>query len=249
MARKISVSALERLVGPGADKESDPDMPTTTRRSDGPLKDQAYTLIKERIIKLAYRPGAFLNEAQISEDLGIGRSPVHMAISRLALEDLVEIAPRKGVIVKPMSIDDFRSIYEARMLNEPAAAGLAAKRATEEDIRDLKALMREARAARKGDSDQLIAIDRAFHGAIADATKNRVLSQLLRTLHDRSLRQTYISWNYTSGLESDTLGEHKAVVDAIAARDSQEAERLMRAHLESSATGFDRMFERIAAAG
>ena len=213
-----------------------------TAPPDRALKDQAYGMIKERINTLVYRPGSFLNEQQISEDLGIGRTPVHMAISRLALEDLVEVAPRKGVIVKPLSLDDFRAIYEARLVNEPAAAALAAQRATDEDVRTLRAVVRQGKAIRKGSLEDMIAADRAFHNGIADAAKSRVLSQILRALHDRSLRQMYLSWTYESGTNSDTVAEHKDVVEAIAARDPDRAEKAMRAHMQSSSLGFDRLF-------
>jgi len=209
------------------------------------LREQAYALIKDRIIKLTYPPGMHINEAQVSQDLGIGRTPVHMAINLLAQEDLVEIIPRKGVIVRPMSLNDIQSVFEARLLNEPAAARLAALRATDEDLRKLQEIMREARALKKPTSDQLIASDRAFHLALADATKNRVLSQLLRTLHDRALRQWYVTYQYVSDGIDDNLSQHAAMVEALLARKPDEAERLMRAHIERTVSTFGRLFPQL----
>lgn len=211
------------------------------------LREQAYALIKERIIKLTYPPGMYINEAQVSADLGIGRTPVHMAINLLAQEDLVEIVPRKGVIVRPMSLDDIQSVFEARLLNEPAAAALAAQRATAEDLQALQQIVRDGQALKKPTPDQLIASDRAFHLALADATKNRVLSQLLRTLHDRALRQWYVTYQYVSDGHEDNLSQHAAMVAALVARDAPQAERLMRAHIQRTVSVFGRQFPQLSA--
>lgn len=218
-----------------------------TRRSDRPLSDQpaiplrahAYDSVKQRIIDLTYRPGASLNEAQISADLGIGRTPVHMAIMRLAQEGLIEIVPRRGLIVAPLTIRDIQSLFEARLVNEPAAARLAASRASEEERASLTAGIAEGQAlGRNGAREALMAIDQNFHAAVAQATRNSILEQLLRGLHDRARRFYYISWNFDSGLEVDTMAEHRDVVDAIIRRRPDDAEAAMRNHIESSARVF-----------
>lgn len=208
-------------------------------RSDS-LRERAYGLIKERIIKLDYPPGTYINEAQVSADLGIGRTPVHLAINLLAQEDLVEIVPRKGVIVRALSVEDIHSVFEARLLNEPAAAGLAALRATEEDLKRLQQIVSEAGALKTPTTDQRIASDRAFHLALADATKNRVLSQLLRTLHDRALRQWYATYQYVTDGSDNNVSQHAQMLAALVARNAPEAERLMRTHIERTASLFGR---------
>jgi DNA-binding GntR family transcriptional regulator len=71
-----------------------------------------------------YRPGAYLNEAQISRQLKIGRTPVHQALDRLMLEGLVQIIPRKGVVVQSISLDQVLHILEARLANELHCSGL-----------------------------------------------------------------------------------------------------------------------------
>lgn len=214
----------------------------TSKRRAATLADQAYALIKHRIVTLHYKPGALLNERNISADLGIGRMPVHMAISRLALEDLIEVVPRHGLRVKPLILDDIRAVFEARMLNEPPAAALAALRATDEDIRSLRDIVKKSRATNRRNRDELLRIDQTFHHAIAAAAHNRVLMQLLHALHDRSLRQWFISWNYPSSHSGDSASDHKAVVDAIQKRDPTGASRAMREHLESASEGFQLLF-------
>ena len=90
----------------------------TAEREPLSLRDAAYEAIKHRIITCTYRPGEYINEANVSAMLGIGRTPVHQAIDRLMLEGMVDVMPRKGVIVKPVSLDEIMQIVEVRLLNE-----------------------------------------------------------------------------------------------------------------------------------
>src|SRR4051812_42750255 len=89
------------------------------------LRDTAYAAIKHRIITCAFKPGEFLNEASVSATLGIGRTPVHQAIDRLMLEGMLDVMPRKGVIVRPVSLDEVMQIIEVRLLNECPCVRLA----------------------------------------------------------------------------------------------------------------------------
>src|SRR5215475_1462264 len=83
-----------------------------------PLRDRAYEAIKHRIITCAFKPGEYINEAYVSSVLRLGRTPVHQAIDRLMLEGMVEVIPRKGVIVKPVILQDVMQMVDVRMINE-----------------------------------------------------------------------------------------------------------------------------------
>src|SRR6266849_7948115 len=90
------------------------------------LRDAAYDAIKHRIITCAFRPGEYINELQLSSMLKIGRTPVHQALDRLMMEGMVEVIPRKGVIVKPVSLHDVMQMIDVRLINETQCARLAA---------------------------------------------------------------------------------------------------------------------------
>jgi DNA-binding GntR family transcriptional regulator len=198
------------------------------------LRDQAYEAIKRRIITLAYAPGEHLNEALISEQLGIGRTPVHQALDRLMLEGMIEIIPRKGVIVRPVSLDEHLQLTQVRLINEPFCASLAAERASGEEIAAMRALLDRARgriAAR--DVEGLMDLDGDFHAAIARAARNRVLADLLRGLHERSLRFWFISLS-AEHHHGRVQREHEAVFKAIRDHDPDRAAEAARAHVESS---------------
>jgi len=198
------------------------------------LRHKAYEAIKHRIITLAYRPGTYLNETLICADLGIGRTPVHMAMERLMLENLVEVMPRKGIIVKPISVDEINAITEARRINEPAAAALAAARASDEELKRLRSVVRQTKTTPPHKIEQFIALDREFHSTIREAARNPVLAQILATLHDRSLRHWFISLS-DANRQHNVAVEHEAVVRALEARDSASAEAAMREHIDSLA--------------
>jgi DNA-binding GntR family transcriptional regulator len=200
------------------------------------LRDTAYEAIKHRIITLAFKPGEYVNELQLSEMLGIGRTPVHQAIDRLMLEGQVEIIPRKGIIVKPLSLSEILEITEIRLLNEGYCLRRVVDRASDADIAALGEILKEARAfAKKRDVEQMMLLDREFHLQLARLQGNVVLEDLLRNLIERSLRFWFISLNAPQHFES-VQDEHDSILAALKKRDASGAERAMRKHIESFRT-------------
>jgi DNA-binding GntR family transcriptional regulator len=197
------------------------------------LRDKAYAAIKHRIITCAFRPGEYINELQLSALLKIGRTPVHQALDRLMVEGMVEVIPRKGVIVKPVSLNEVLHIIEVRLINEPFGARLAAQQANDQDLGDLAEVLKRAKHwAALRNVENMMLLDREFHLVIAKAARNDVLTELLRSLHERSLRFWFISLNAPT--QYDTVQtEHAAILDAIKQRDPVKAETAMRLHIES----------------
>jgi len=209
---------------------------TARRRSAKPaaslsLRDRAYAEIKRRINRLEYRPGAYLNEAQVSNELGLGRTPVHQALGRLMLEGIVRVMPRKGVIVQPISLDEVLQIIDVRLINEPHCVALAVERATSHDIAEMRRIMHDANAlTRIRDREGLMNLDRSFHNLISRAAKNPVLADVLRSLHERSLRFWFLSLGDDLHLRR-VNDEHRAILHGIAARDRNAAVNAMVAHI------------------
>ena len=206
------------------------------RNGAGPpraLRDLAYDDIKARIITCALKPGEYINEAAVCAMTGFGRTPVHQAIDRLCVEGLVDVIPRKGAIVKPMSFDEIMQIVEARSANEALGVRLAAQRAEPDEIARLRAILKDsARALEDGEIESLMRLDRDFHGVIARASRNGVLADILSKLHDRSLRVWFVSLN-SPGRNRLVHEEHEAICEAVARHDPETAEAAMRAHVES----------------
>ena len=109
------------------------------------LRAEAYEAIKHRIITCAFRPGEYINELQLSAILKIGRTPVHQALDRLMIEGMVEVIPRKGVIVKPVSLNEVLQIIEARLINETYGARLASEYADDSDLTELADVLKRTK--------------------------------------------------------------------------------------------------------
>jgi DNA-binding GntR family transcriptional regulator len=208
-------------------------VPAGSRQSPQSLRDIAYEAIKHRIITCALKPGEYVNEAYLSAILGLGRTPVHQALDRLMLEGMVEVIPRKGVIVKPVSLDEVMQIIEVRLLNEPYVVRLAAERADQDDIATLDDILRRAEQwSAVRNVEQMMLLDREFHVVLARAAGNGVFAETLRRLHERSLRFWFISLTAPDH-HSAVQEQHRAIVQAVRARDLEAAEEAMRNHIES----------------
>jgi DNA-binding GntR family transcriptional regulator len=169
----------------------------------------------------------------VSATLGIGRTPVHQALGRLMLEDMVEVIPRKGVIVKPVSLEDVMQIIEVRLINEPYGVRLAAECADDTEISTMAAILARAKNwTEVRNVKEMMLLDREFHLALARAAKNAVLADILRKLHERSLRFWFISLTVPDHHEA-VQEQHNSILQAIRARDADAAESAMRGHIES----------------
>lgn len=197
------------------------------------LTERAYAEIRNCVITLAFRPGEFLNESVISAAIGIGRTPVHEALHRLQTEGLVQIVPRKGVLIRSDSLNDVISLIETRMLVEPSGMALAAQRAKSHHLQTLQSLLKQSRRAIKdGDRARYMALDAKFHDEIVAATDNTVLADVMRMLHQRAVR----IWNLQVWTDADlrlTQTEHEAIFGALKSEDAEAASAAARAHLMS----------------
>lgn len=204
----------------------------TARKKNPSLRNQAYESLKRGILNCDLKPGEAVTVTELAEELGIGRTPVIQAVDRLMLEGLVEVMPRKGVVVSPISLDDLVEIIEVRLLNEIQAARWAAERISKQqldDMRDNLNRMHKASAAR--DVATLIMLDSQFHSLISAATGNESLAELLGRLHDRSLRFWTLSLKMPH--RNDRVCEqHAAIIDALQSGSADKAEQAMRDHIK-----------------
>jgi len=195
------------------------------------LLDQAYNEIKFRIITCRYRPGEVLSEAAISLELKIGRTPIHQAIHHLMMDGLVSIMPRKGVMVRAISIDEAIEIIGVRLVTECYCARLAADRADDSELQQLQDIVEASeKVTEKRNVEQMMLLDREFHDTLSRAAKNAVLADVLRNLHERSLRFWFISLRDPDH-HRNVLAQHRAIVKALQSRQPDAAEAAMRDHI------------------
>ncbi len=196
------------------------------------LRDIAYDTIKQQIITCELRPGEVLSEAAVSAALDIGRTPVHQALDRLMIDGLVEVLPRKGVIVRPLSLDEVLEIIDVRMVNEAFCARLAAENAERSDIEAMRDNLRKMRdATERREIGELMLLDRDFHMVLSAASRNSVLRDILSNLHDRALRFWFVSLRAPDH-DTRVCDQHAALIEAIARHDPDAAAAAMRFHIE-----------------
>ena len=200
----------------------------------GSLSEQAYEAIKARILSLDLRPGQFVNEQGLCKMVSMGRTPVHQAVHRLMADGLLEIIPRKGIIIGADSVNEVMTAIEARSVVEPSITALAAERANPEQIRAMdRILARSRKIVDQRFRRAFMELDRQFHQAVAEAAGNRILVDAQRPLHERSAG----IWGLQVMRRSDglrlTQEEHEAVLNAIRRGDREAARRAMQAHLTS----------------
>jgi DNA-binding GntR family transcriptional regulator len=196
------------------------------------LADQAYVAIRHLIVTLELPPGAPIKEPELTERLGIGRTPVREALRRLALERLVAVYPRRGMEVTTVDVRDLVRLCEVRAVLEPEAARLAAERATRADL-ELIAELREELLDRRRPTDRfLIEIDERIHRAIYRATHNQLLEETLEWYYTHALRIWMLALGRTGELQSAVL-EHLGLLDAISRGNGAAAAEVMHAHVLS----------------
>lgn len=213
-----------------------------SKKSRLSLRDLAYQKIKKQIITCKLKPGEVLSEATLCDTLNIGRTPVHQAIGLLEADGLLEVIPRKSIIVKPLSLDDAMEIVEVRLLTEGYCASAAAKKIDEKGIaalHDNLARMRQAIGDQK--SEKILQIDGEFHREIASLGGNSILHEILSNLHDRATRFWFVSLQERDQQEV-VLAQHEAIVAAIEAKDPEKAQSMMRAHIEQFIANLTRQF-------
>jgi DNA-binding GntR family transcriptional regulator len=204
----------------------------------GPLRVRsvvglAYDELRAMIVDGRLPPGARVGQAELADALGISRGSVREALRRLVGDGLVEFEVNRGFFVADLGLDRVLERLEARLHLEPVLARLAAERRTDDDLSAFRRSIEEERTARTAAAAH--DASRAFHMAVATATRNAALVRLIDSLWIADVgrrllarRRTQPDWQ-----EAD-VAEHLELLGAIEARDGDRAETLMREHVESA---------------
>ena len=195
------------------------------------VAERAYVDLRDRIVTLRLPPGTVLREDELMKDLGIGRTPLREAVKRLALENLVEVQPRRGTFVTAIEAADIQGITEVRAELEGYAAELAALRLDPETRERAEALVSEIEALDgAGDQSQLMRMDERIHRFIWDAAHNPYLSQTLERYFTHSLRIWYLVLDRVPTL-GHAVHDQTQLLEAILDRSGPHARTIMHEHV------------------
>jgi DNA-binding GntR family transcriptional regulator len=197
------------------------------------MTDWVWEQLREAIIELRLRPGEPLREVALAEQLGVSKTPLREAFARLEQEGLVETTSFKGAVVTGYSERDLNEIYELRALLEGAAARAAAERSTGDTLEVLRDLVDRSRELRDaGDLVGLAGLVEEFDLIVYAQVTNERISALIENLRAHLTRIGKLTEGIPGRVEA-SVEEHAAIVEALVARDPDEAERLMRVHIGS----------------
>jgi DNA-binding GntR family transcriptional regulator len=193
--------------------------------------EQAYRLIRQRILDNVYPAGYRALEREFAEELALSRTPVREALLRLQAEGLLELIPRHGARVLPVSASDMREIYEVLTALESMAAEIVTRRKpTAAELRPLSSASRAMTEALKNDDLEAWArADEHFHRQLLELAGNTVLIQTVQQLWDRAHRARMVTLRLRPRPVHSTK-EHNAIVEAIRAGDPEATVRLYRSH-------------------
>lgn len=194
------------------------------------LSDKAYQLIRHKIITLELPPLSAIDEQQLMEELELGRTPIREALQRLAAENLVSIAPRRGIFVAEISLTDLQKIFELRMNLEGFCARLAARRITPSQLNKMKGVMAELDLVPDKDCRALMSIDEQFHNLLYEAADNEFLSNTLGSLHALSFRIWHMVLDRLGNVRT-AMEQHINITNALEQGEELEAERLLQQHI------------------
>ncbi len=225
-------------------------MRSVTRRDleRGTGESFCYQELRLAVLEGRLLPGQRLVETELARMLGVGRAALRTALARLEQEGVVERSPNRGARVRLITEEEAVEILEARAALECLGVRYAALRARAEDVRELRAVLREmATRARRGDTLGYTDCNHRLHQILVRASQHRTVARLLDSLRVQMVRYQYRTV-LAPGRLSRSLREHQAIVAAVAAKDPNKAEATMRAHMEGVLTSLREVARRASAA-
>jgi GntR family transcriptional regulator, rspAB operon transcriptional repressor len=200
------------------------------------LNEQAYLWVRERLLAREFGPGEKLSLQALADELGVSRSPVHQALTRLVAEGLVIASRSRGYAVRPITPRLMRESYDARLALELYAVEESSGRIPPDRLDALRsALARTIAPVVDGELVDKLAYLRAnqvFHELIVDLPRNSVVSALYRRLNvHRLMERAYLSIDVSAA--GNSSAEHTEIVESLAAGDTERSRAAVRANAET----------------
>ncbi len=198
-----------------------------------PVALQAYRALRQGILQGQFKAGSRLIETEVAEMLGISRTPVREALSKLEVDGLVDLLPTGGVVVRDIEAE-LEEIYGLRQRAEGYAAYLAARRITPEALAALEEVCERARAAvDTRPLEERAALNNTFHRLLTEASGSARLIRLTTGYREYFLNQQILRF-YDRDTALRRHEQHRQIVEALRQRDPERAERLVGEHFQSA---------------
>lgn len=192
------------------------------------LKEHTYQILKDRMVDCIYEPGSLLNEAQLAAELGLSRTPIREAISRLEMEGFVKTLPKKGIYVTDITFQDVIQVFQTRLEIEPISLRLAAHRLPKDEL----LVFMEKFQQPVLDLQNSFRLDTAMHLFIIENCGNRYIIDMMRRVFEENTR-IVISSKQNQTQIHDAKQEHLDILGLLYRDEYVAAEQKMRSHIES----------------
>lgn len=216
-------------------------LPAATRPAGAKAMEFAYDYLKRLIIDWIIPAESFVTEMEVAEAAGVSRTPVREAFLRLDAEKLVQLVPRRGIWIKPVTVREIRELSQTRLVLELHAAaevithGLDAAPRLHEHIAHQRKMLADGTGY-----PEFIACDRQFHTDLVRAVGNTVMTGIYESMGDRQQHTGVAAFTAQPGRAANAVEHHQAIADAIAARDLPAAEQALRIHLDDCTDELER---------
>lgn len=207
---------------------------------DEPARERVYRFVRDGILSGSMPGGAFLEEAGLSHAVGVSRTPVREALSRLQAERFIELIPRRGARVREVTLRELVEVYEVRRAIEVHVAQSLC-RARVGAPREMAHLLDAMYAIPPDDLVRHVDLDVAFHQAMVAASQNQVLLEIYDGLRARRQRVALTSITTEPRRLHPILEEHASLVRALDAFDGDAATALLVRHLQPVAEVLSRL--------
>ncbi|MBS0222067.1 MAG: GntR family transcriptional regulator [Proteobacteria bacterium] len=199
-----------------------------------PLRKQAEEGLRKAILSGRYDAGERLKERQLMDALGVSRTVLREALRQIEAEGLVTLVPNRGPVVSVLSYEDAEEIYEVRGILESQACVGFVLRASSGHVRKLQSVFQELKcAAEAGDVGRTLELSSDFYDVILEGSGNKVLSSMLKLLHNRIVLLRRTSMSEPDRLP-ETLDELTQMFTALCARDEQAASKASVHHVRQA---------------
>ena len=195
------------------------------------LYEEVAELLRQRIFRRELEPGSWIDEVKIAQEFGISRTPLREALKVLAAEGLITMKVRRGAYVTEVSEQDLDEVYHLLALLESDAAAVAATRATEGELGELRSLHQELEDA-VHDRDRFFAINERFHMRLLEISGNRWRNQMVADLR-KVMKLNRHNSLLKSGRIEESLAEHRGVMEALEQRDAAKVMQRMQEHFRN----------------
>ena len=203
-------------------------------QNESTLTNEIADIVRERILKGEYEIGEKIKESSIASELSVSRTPIREAFKMLEEEGLLDYLPNRGCYAKGFTKRDVADIYTVRETLEKLAVTWACERITDEEIEKLEEQCELMEFyTNKRDVQKILSMNSTFHDIIYNSSRSRFLAQVLRSYKgylDKARKSVYYDEAFLDSIQM----EHRALLEAVKARDTEMALKAIHEHLEAS---------------